>query len=238
MTPGVFATAWIGGSGSLHNDANWTNGTPSGSCDVSITAPGDYTVSMTGGANTRSLVLGGLASTPHLVISDESPNTSLDAQPAGITIAAGASVTLTCQVGGCPGGGPDIYSGPSPFSNAGVRTDRDHTGGGSVVGGQIANTGTIDFDQSGNLSGKITNQGLISVADGAVANNQGDSCGDPNAVVRNNANGTIDGGATGVLLARNFEQGAGTTKDVRMPCGGTLSYTGNGSSEIRATGGF
>jgi len=232
------ATSWIGGSGSLHDDAKWTNGTPSGSCDVSITAPGSYTVTMTAGANTKSLTLGGVGSTPHLVISDQSPNTNLDAQPAGITIAAGATVELTCQVGGCPGGGPDIYSGPSPFSNAGVITVGANTGGGAVVGGQITNTGTIDFDQSGSLSGKVTNTGSILVADGATATNQGSSCGDTGALVKNDTGGLIDGGATGVLSVRTFEQGAGTTRDVRLPCGGTLSYTGSGASEIRATGGF
>lgn len=238
VTPGVFATAWIGGSGSLHSDANWTNGTPSGSCDVSIAAAGNYTVSMTGGANVKSLTLGGVGSTPHLVISDESPNTNLDAQPAGITIAAGASITLTCQPGGCPGGGPDVHSGASPFANAGTITVDSETGGGAVVGGQITNTGTIAFEKSGNLSGKVTNQNLISIADGATVTNQGSSCGDTGASVKNDSGGLIDGGATGVLSVRNFEQGAGVTKDVTIPCGGTLSYTGGGTSEIRATGGF
>ncbi|HEY3491892.1 MAG TPA: hypothetical protein VGK43_03005, partial [Solirubrobacterales bacterium] len=238
VTPGVFATAWIAGSGSLHNDANWTNGTPSGSCDVTIAAAGNYTVSMTGGANAKSLVLGGPGSTPHLVISDESPNPNFDAQPAGITIAAGASVTLTCQVGGCPNGGPDIYSGPSPFSNAGTITVDANTGGGSVVGGQITNTGTLSFGKTASLSGKVTNQGSLLVSDGAVVTNAGSSCGDNGALVKNDTGGLIDGGATGLLSVRFFEQGAGTTKDVTIPCGGTLNYAGAGSSEIRATGGF
>ncbi|HEU5062021.1 MAG TPA: hypothetical protein VFT79_02570 [Solirubrobacterales bacterium] len=238
VTPGVFATAWIGGSGSLHNDANWTNGTPSGSCDVSIAAAGDYTVSMTGGANAKSLTLGGVGSTPHLVISDESPNTNFDAQPAGITIAAGASVTLTCQVGGCPGGGPDIYSGPSPFANAGVITVDANTGGGAGVGGQITNTGTLSFAKTASLGGKVTNQGSILIADGATVTNSGSSCGDTGALVKNDTGGLIDGESTGLLSVRNFEQGAGTTRDVTIPCGGTLDYTGGGPSEIRATGGF
>ncbi|HEU4462241.1 MAG TPA: hypothetical protein VFR75_06595 [Solirubrobacterales bacterium] len=238
VTPGVFATGWIGGSGSLHNDANWTNGTPSGACDVSITASGEYTVSMTGGANAKSLTLGGVGSTPHLVISDESPNTSFDAQPAGITIAAGASVTLTCQVGGCPGGGPDIYSGPSPFANAGTITVNSNTGGGSVVGGQITNTGLLKFEKTASLSGKVTNQGSLLVSDAAVVTNQGGSCADTGALVKNDTGGLIDGGATGLLSVRNFEQGDGVTKDVTIPCGGTLDYSGDGASEIRATGGF
>lgn len=238
VTPGVFATDWKGGSGSLHNDANWTNGTPNGSCDVSITAAGDYTVSMTGGANAKSLTLGGPGSTPHLVISDESPNTNFDAQPAGITIAAGASVTLTCQVGGCPGGGPDIHSGPSPFINAGVITVDANTGGGAVVGGQITNTGTLSFAKSASLGRKVTNQGSILIADGATVTNSGDSCGDASALVKNDTGGLIDGNSTGLLSVRSFEQGAGTTRDVTIPCGGTLNYTGGGPSEILATGGF
>ncbi|HEU4737669.1 MAG TPA: hypothetical protein VFS54_01165 [Solirubrobacterales bacterium] len=237
VTPGVFATAWIGGSGSFHNDANWTNGTPTGSCDVSITAAGDYTVSMTGGANAKSFTLGGTGSTPHLVISDESPNTNLDAQPAGITIAAGATVLLTCQVGGCPGGGPDIYSGPSPFSNAGVITVGPNTGGGAVVGGVINNTGTLNFEQSGSLSGQVTNKGAINVATGVTATNAGSSCGGTEPFVKNDTGGTISGTGTGVLSVINFEQGAGTTEDVVIPCG-SLKYSGSGASEVRANGGF
>ena len=237
VTPGLFATAWNGGDGNLGSE-NWTNGTPTGSCDVTIASPGSDVITMTGGANMRSLTLGGTDSTPQLVISDQSPNTNLDAQPAGITIAAGASVTLTCQPGGCPNGGPDIYSGSSPFTNAGTITVGANTGGGAVVGGQITNTGTIAFQQTGSLSGKVTNQGLISVADGATVTNSGSSCGDTGALVKNDTGGLIEGGATGVLSVRNFEQGAGTTKDVTSPCGGTLNYTGGGPSEIRATGGF
>jgi hypothetical protein len=237
VTPGVFATAWIGGSGNLGSE-NWTNGTPTGSCDVTIASPGSDVITMTGGANMKSLTLGGTGSTPQLVISDQSPNTNLDAQPAGITIAAGASVTLTCQPGGCPGGGPDIYSGPSPFANAGTITVDSNTGGGSVVGGQITNTGTLKFEKTASLGGKVTNQGSLLIADGATVTNSGSSCGDTGALVKNDTNGVIDGGSTGLLSVRNFEQGAGTTKDVTIPCGGTLDYTGGGASEIRATGGF
>jgi len=236
------ATAWVGGSGSIHSDANWTNGTPSGTCDVSITAAGNYTVTMTGGVNTKSFVLGGPGSTPHLVISDESPNTNLDAQPAGITIAAGASVTLTCQPGGCPGGGPDINSGASPFSNAGTITVGSNTGGGAVVGGQIANTGTIDFERSGSLSGKVTNQSLISIDDGATATNSGSSCGDTGASVKNDTGGTITADGTGSLSVVNYEQGNGSvggtsTVPINIPCG-TLKYTGSGTSKVKAVGGF
>ncbi|HEX6204733.1 MAG TPA: hypothetical protein VFZ29_02890 [Solirubrobacterales bacterium] len=237
VTPGVFATAWIGGSGNLGSE-NWTNGTPTGSCDVTIASPGSDVITMTGGANMRSLTLGGVGSTPQLVISDQSPNTNLDAQPAGITIAAGASVTLTCQPGGCPGGGPDIYSGPSPFANAGTITVDANTGGGAGVGGQITNTGTLSFAKTASLGGKVTNKGSILVSDGATVTNSGSSCGDTGALVKNDTGGVIDGNATGLLSVRNFEQGAGTTKDVTLPCGGTLDYTGSGPSEIRATGGF
>lgn len=236
------ATAWVGGSGSIHNEANWTNGTPSGTCDVSITAAGSYTVTMTGGVNTKSFTLGGPGSTPQLVISDENPNTNLDAQPAGITIAAGASVTLTCQVGGCPAGGPDINSGASPFSNAGTITVGPNTGGGALVGGQITNTGTIEFEKSGSLSGKVTNQSLISIDDGATATNSGSSCGDLGASVKNDTGGTIAADGTGSLSVRNYEQGNGvvggsSAAPINIPCG-TLKYTGNGTSKVKVVGGF
>lgn len=230
------ATSWLGGSGNL-GEENWSNGTPTGSCDVSITAAGDYTVTMTSGANVRSLTLGGTGSTPHLVISDQSPNTNLDAQPAGITIAAGASVTLTCQPGGCPGGGPDIYSGSSPFANAGTITVDANTGGGAVVGGVIANTGSIAFQKSASLSGKVTNKGSIAVADGATVVNQGSHCGDAGPLVKNDVGGTIGATGTGVLTAINFEQGDGSTEDVFIPCG-SVNYTGTGASEVTAGGGF
>lgn len=216
---------------------NWTNGTPTGACDVTIASPGSDAIAMTGGFNMKSLQLGGPLSTPQLVISDQSPNTNLDAQPAGITIAAGASVTLTCLPGGCPGGGPDIYSGASPFANAGTIKVDPNTGGGAVVGGAIVNTGTIAFEQSGSLSGTVVNQGAISVVNGATATNSGASCGDTGASVENDTDGLIDGASTGVLSVRNFVQGDGVTKGVQIPCG-SLSYTGDGASEIRATGGF
>jgi fibronectin-binding autotransporter adhesin len=235
------ATAWKGGSGSLHDDANWTNGTPSGACDVSITAAGDYTVTMTAGANTKSLVLGGPGSTPHLVISDESPNTNLDAQPAGITIHEGASVMLTCQLG-CPGGGPDINSGASSFANAGTITVHSNTGGGAVVGGAITNTGTIAFEKTGSLSGVIVNQGAINISPGATATNTGSSCGDTGASVKNDTDGAITADGTGVLSVINYEQGNGSVGGtslvpINIPCG-SLKYAGNGASKVQATGGF
>jgi fibronectin-binding autotransporter adhesin len=236
VTPGVFATAWLGGSGNLGAE-NWTNGTPTGSCDVTIASPGSDVITMTGGANMRSLTLGGVGSTPQLIISDQSPNTNLDAQPAGITIAAGASVTLTCQPGGCPNGGPDIYSGPSPFSNAGTITVDANTGGGAGVGGVINNTGTLNFEQSGSLSGQVTNKGSITVANGATATNSGSSCGGTEPFVKNDTGGTISGTGTGTLSVINFEQGNGTSEDIVIPCG-SLKYSGNGASEVRAYGGF
>ena len=237
------ATSWIGGDGSFNNDANWSNGGPTAACDVSITTPGTYTVTMTAGANTKSFTLGGPGSTPQLVISDQSPNTNLDAQPAGITIAAGASVTLTCLPGGCPGGGPDIYSGPSPFANAGTITVGANTGGGAVVGGVIANTGTIAFENSAgvpytaSLGGQVTNKGFITVGDGGSVINTGSSCGGTEPFVKNDVGGKISGTGTGVLSVVNFEQGDGATEDVFIPCG-SLKYTGNGASEVGAGGGF
>jgi fibronectin-binding autotransporter adhesin len=234
------ATSWVGGSGSFGDSGNWSNGTPTGSCDVSITAAGDYTVTMTSGANVRSLTLGGAGSTPHLVISDQSPNTNLDAQPAGITIAAGASVTLTCPAFGClggPAGGAGLVAGASPLLNAGTIKVDASSGTGAAVNGAIVNTGSMIFEKSATLGGKVTNQGLISIADGATVTNSGSSCGDSGAAVKNDAAGLIDGNTSGLLSVKTFEQGDGTTRDVTIPCG-TLSYTGDGASDVRATGGF
>lgn len=231
------ATSWIADDGNFGDSANWSNGTPTASCDVTVASPGSDTIIMTSGANVKSLTLGGIGSSPKLVISDQSPNTNLDAQPAGISIAAGASVLLTCLPGGCPGGGPHLYSGASPFTNAGTITVGPNTGGAAQVGGAIANTGTISFEQSGSLSGQVTNKGFIAISDGAVATNSGSSCGGTEPFVKNDVGGMIAGAGTGVLSVINFEQGAGTTEDVTIPCG-SLKYTGSGASDVRATGGF
>jgi hypothetical protein len=61
------ATSWIGGDGNFNDDANWSNGGPSATCDVSIATAGSDTVTMTAGANAKSFTLGGIGSTPHLV---------------------------------------------------------------------------------------------------------------------------------------------------------------------------
>jgi fibronectin-binding autotransporter adhesin len=242
------ATSWIGGDGSFGDSANWSNGTPTSSCDVSITSAGSDTVTMTAGANVKSLTLGGLGSTPKLIIKAQSPNTNLDAQPAGITIAAGASVTLTCEPlpTGCLGGssgGAHLSTGASPLLNAGtIRVDSD-SGTGAVVDGVIANTGTIAFENSGgapysaSLGGKVTNQGTITVGNGGNVVNQGSSCGGTEPFVKNDAGGVISGIGTGVLNVINFEQGDGTTEDVFVPCG-SVKYSGDGASEVLAGGGF
>ncbi|HWA54096.1 MAG TPA: hypothetical protein VG816_07985, partial [Solirubrobacterales bacterium] len=84
-------TEWKGINGaSFNSDANWSNGGPSASCDTFITAPGAYTISMTSGANMKSLTLGGAESSPTLVISAASPNTNLNASTTGIEIKHGA----------------------------------------------------------------------------------------------------------------------------------------------------
>ncbi|HSS41125.1 MAG TPA: hypothetical protein VLK37_01080 [Solirubrobacterales bacterium] len=242
------STAWIGDSGNFGDSANWSNGTPTASCDVSITKTGSYTVTMTSGANTKSFTLGGPGSTPNLVISVQNPNTNLDAQPAGITIAEGASVVLTCppSPGECVGGsgsGAHIYSGSSPFLNAGTITVDPNSGSGAEVGGVITNTGTIAFENSGgapysaSLGGKVTNQGVITIGNGGNVVNQGSSCGGTEPFVKNDTGGSVSGTGTGVLSVINFEQGNGTTEDVVIPCG-SLKYTGTGASEVRAFGGF
>jgi len=238
------ATSWTGagGNGSFGDSANWSNGTPTGSCDVTIAPAGSPVITMTAGANMKSLTLGGTGSTPQLIISSQSPNTNLDAQPAGITIAAGASVTLTCppSPGEClggPSGGAGLVAGPSPLINAGTIKVDANSGTGASVNGVIANTGTISFEKSAALSGQVTNKGFITVGNGAVATNAGSSCGGTEPFVKNDTGGKISGVGTGVLSAINFEQGDGTTEDVVIPCG-SLKYTGSGASEVGVFGGF
>lgn len=244
------ATTWIGGSGSFGDEANWSNGTPTATCDVTVAPLGSPVITMTAGANTKSFTLGGTGSTPKLIISVQGPNTNLDAQPAGITIAAGASVVLTCppspgECAGGPGSGAHLYSGSSPFLNAGTITVDANSGTGAEVGGVITNTGAMTFEntaavpleKSALLSGQVTNKGSITVANNANVVNTGSSCGGTEPFVKNDVGGTISGVGTGVLSVTNFEQGEGTSEDIVIPCG-SLKYSGNGASEVRAFGGF
>ena len=241
VTPGVFVTAWKGGSGNL-GEENWTNGTPTGSCDVLITTPGSDVITMTGGANMKSLTLGAVASTPKLIISAQGPNTNLDAQPAGITIAQGASITLTCppspgECSGGPGGGAGLVAGSSPLANAGTIKVDANSGTGAAVNGAITNTGQMVFEKTTSLGGQVVNKSSLSISTGATVTNSGSSCGDTGPFVKNDTGGTISAAGTGLLSVINFEQGNGTTEDVRIPCG-SLKYTGTGASEVRAGGGF
>lgn len=246
------ATSWTGaaGNGSFGDSDNWSNGTPTSSCDVTVAPLGSPVITMTAGANMKSLTLGGAGSTPQLVISAQSPNTNLDAQPAGITIAAGASVTLTCppSPGEClggPSGGAGLVAGPSPLLNAGTIKVDSKSGTGASVNGVIANTGTISFENTGAmpfektaaLSGQVTNKGSITIGNGGTVVNAGSSCGGTEPFVKNDTGGTISGVGSGVLSVINFEQGAGTTEDVIIPCG-SLKYSGSGASDVQAFGGF
>ncbi len=241
------ATAWIGGSGSFHTDANWTNGTPTGACAVTIAPAGSPVITMTGGANMTSLTLGGVGSTPTLVISAESPNTNLSATGTGIDIAAGASVVLTCppSPGGCLGGaagGSGLNALSSTIDNAGtIKVDAASGSGASITGG-IENTGTIDIDQTTtHMWGTLRNQGSVTVADGKLLRSTTSHCGDSaGTIFKSDTGGTLVGEGTGALEAVNYDQGNGSasgSNPVLKPCG-SLTYTGNGASKVRATGGF
>jgi fibronectin-binding autotransporter adhesin len=241
------ATAWLGGSGSFNVDANWSSGGPSGSCDVSITAPGSYTVTMNGGASMKSLTLGGAGSTPTLIISAEGPNTNLNATTTGIVIAAGSSIVLTCppSPGEClggPGGGASLNAGSSTITNKGtIKVDSD-SGTGATLSGNITNTGTIDIDQgTTHNSGTLLNQGAVTIATGRVLRSTTSHCGDATGTVfKSDTGGTLVAEGTGTLDVINYEQGNGSAtggNPVQMPCG-SLKFTGTGTGKVRAYGGF
>lgn len=241
------STSWLGGDGSFNEDANWSNGGPSALCDVSITAAGAYTVSMTGGASMKSFTLGGAGSSPKLVISAASPNTNLNATATGIDVKAGAAIVLTCPPlpGGCNGGptsgGSSLNSGSSPFANQGTITVDAASGTGATITGPLANTGTVQIEQDTRLNnGAVVNQGALSIADGKTLTSSGSSCGDTAVSFKNDAGGSINATGTGALSVVNYEQGNGTTSGsvpVNIPCG-SVKYTGSGASKVQATGGF
>lgn len=242
------STAWNGGSGSFNEDSNWSNGGPSSSCEAVITAPGTYTVSMTSGANMKSLRLGGAGSSPTLVISAVNANTNLNATTTGIDIEPGASVVLTCPAlpAGCntdpTGGGASLNSGDASFANEGTITVAAASGTGASIVGPLVNEGTVQINQSTRLNdGAVINQGAIGIADGKILTSKGDSCGDTSVSLANDSGGSISAAGTGALSVVNYEQGDGTTSGtlpVTMPCGGTLEYSGSGTSAVRAEGGI
>lgn len=245
VNPGS-STTWIGGSGSFNTDANWSNGGPSSACDASITSPGSDAITMTAGANMKSLTLGGPGSTPQLTISVQGPNTNLNATTTGISIAAGAAVTLTCPpspgecVGG-NGGGASLNAGSSTIVNAGtIRVDPNSGTGASLIG-NLTNTGTIDVEQdTRHQFGLLLNQGAVEIANGKVFKSATEHCGNTGTVFKNDSGGTLSTAGTGTLDVVNYEQGDGSSSGsspVQMPCG-TLKYSGDGDSKILAYGGF
>ena len=240
------STAWIAGSGDFGEDGAWTNGTPSGSCDVTVTPAGSPTITMTGGFNMKSLTLGGPGSTPSLVISAQSPNTNLSATTTGVDIAAGASITLTCPASpgeclGGPTGGAGLNSGSATIENAGTITVDANSGTGAAITGPLENAGTININQNTRYQfGTLLNQGDVNIADGKVFKSTAEHCGNTGTVFFNDAGGTLDAAGTGTLDVINYEQGDGDstgTNPVQIPCG-SLKYTGDGDSKVRAYGGF
>jgi len=239
VTPGVFTTTWIGGSGHYNTDANWSNGAPSGSCDASIVAPGSYTVTMNAGSNAKSMTIGGAGSTPTLQISAENANTNLLVTTSALTIAAGAGITLLCNVPPESCGAPNL-SAPS-ISNAGTITVDASVDGMPFISGALTNTGTIQFNHAAKFdNGAVTNQGVFNIANGVTGFSGGSSCGDTAVSFKNDTGGTLNAAGTGTFDVINYEQGAGSTSGtspVQIPCG-SLKYTGNGTSSVLAYGGF
>lgn len=241
------ATAWVGGSGSFHTDTNWSNGTPTAACAVTIATAGSPVITMTGGANMTSLTLGGIGSTPTLVISAESPNTNLSATGTGVDIAAGASIVLTCppQPTGClggGGGGSGLNALSTTIDNAGTIKVDAASGTGATITGSIENTGTVDIDQSStHVWGLLRNQGVVTIADGKTLTSTTSSCGDNTGTVfKSDTGGTLVAEGSGRLSVINYDQGNGSAtgaSPVHTPCG-SVKYTGNGASKVRATGGF
>lgn len=184
---------------------------------------------------------GAMQGNQSLTVSDESSNTGANL---GGAFTNNGAITLTCSVPCGAGGGPDLNAAGNTFTNAGTLTVAAAAGTGSVIdsggGGTIVNTGAINFDQSASLSGVISNQGAVNVADTKTASNHGSSCGDTGAKFTNGTGGSVNGTGSGALSTLNYEQGAGTTTGiapVRIPCG-TVKYLGNGASTVQARGGF
>jgi hypothetical protein len=240
--PTTFSTSWAAGaSGHYNTDANWTNGAPSALCDASITVPGTYTVTMNGGSNAKTMTIGGPGSTPTLEIRAEGANTNLAVVAGGfLNIASGASLTLRCNP--APACGAPNVSAPT-ITNAGTFTVESTVNGTPFISGPLTNTGTMNFNHTAKFdNGAVTNQGMVNIANATTVLSGGSSCGDTSVLFKNDTGGTLNVTGTGTLDVINYEQGAGavsgtSTNPVQIPCG-SVKFTGNGASKVRAYGGF
>jgi hypothetical protein len=99
----------------------------------------------------------------------------------------------------------------------------------------------MDFKQSAvHNSGTLLNQGAVEIANDKVLKSATESCGSTGTVFKNDTGGTLSAEGTGTLDVINYEQGNGSTSGsnpVQLPCG-SVKYTGNGASKVRAYGGF
>ncbi len=235
------STSWLGaGSGSFNEDANWSNGGPTSACDALITAPGTYTVTMTAGANMKSLTFGGPSGAQTLHVVGESANTNINANVGGVEMNANATIVLDCPQGGCFGGGaPRINVNPGALKNAGTIIVAPGIPAGGISG-PTTNTGTMEFFSPLRFDNALlTNKGAIDIADGVTVSSGGSSCGDETVAVKNDTGGQIVTTGTGTFDITNYEQGAGSTSGtnpVQQPCG-SLRYTGSGDSKVQAYGG-
>jgi len=206
------------------------------------------TVKYTGDGASKVLGTGGfglsgnIADGQQLTVSADSSNTNVTLQS---DVLNEGDITLTCALSGCSGGaggGAGFNVNNKQFTNDGTFAVDGNSGTGAGIGagsgGQITNTGTMDFEQSAGLGGQVVNQGAVDIVNAKTVTSSGSSCGDTGSTVKNNAGGSINAIGTGQLSVLNYEQGDGITtgnRPVFMPCG-ALKYTGTGASVVQVGG--
>jgi large repetitive protein len=205
-------TSWkpSAGSGSWATATNWTGGVPTAMTNACITAPGSYTVNVSGAAAAESLTLGS---------SSGSSGPTLD-------LAAGASTNATLTLGD-----------DSVIEQTGTLVLDAGSGGGSAnltgpANAILTNDGTVDAQVEGAglnfLELPLTNDGNVTVASGELRQ-------DDNTTTSNSGSVTVDSNAqynmtTGSDQFAN-ETGGTVTNNGAITLSNGASWTSDGGGE-------
>jgi hypothetical protein len=192
---------------------NWTNGTPTSSTNACITAPGTYTVTLSGNATASTLTLGGSSGTQTLKVQGNTSSAAvltlsasgskinkngvfaLDAEPVANAEYAEVSSGSSPDVSLSNHGTFETLAAPDPSSPDYIGVDLTNTKKGTVsIGG--ANTdvnGSASVDNSGHFT--ITSKGQFLVNTNSSFTQSGGTLANDGTMVESGAIFTQSGGA-------------------------------------------
>ena len=223
-------TDWTGLAGDLQwtTTGNWDNGVPTASADAVITLSGTYTITVHGAAAAHSMTLGGASGTQTLDIQGSGAGNALLTTSANSTINTHGLLELSSA-----NGNSATYTQSSgTLTDSGTIQSDSANGGGRSLNGVVTNSSTGSISTSGiglssDSSTAVTNQGAVSLTNGVWTISGG-------SFNNQTASASVTGSGSGELFVLNgsFTQGSGTSSTNPMVVqGGTLTYTGTGSSD-------